>query len=243
MKANVQCTPTDSLLIFKRKRIHPFHGLSLSLSHLTSFLVRADLISAPGLYKKATSHLKNKLADPISVLVLMGVAVTVIAADECYKAYKRRKARKAIERELGLTAEDRREVRRIRRQRQREQRERDREFQRRMREAMRRSREEGRGGVVVWDEEIMEGIGLPGYSPSPREGVDRAVTLEEELYGVNSQKKKGLGKLFKKGKKKEESGGGERESWFKRRKRREPGAGVSGENTLPPPSYEEVVDY
>ena len=177
----------------------------------------------------------NKLADPISVLVIMGVAVTVIAVDECYKAYKRRKARKAIERELGLTAEDRREVRRIRRQRQRDQRERDREFQRRMREAMRRSREEGRGGPVVWDEEIMEGIGLPGYSPSPRPGVDRAVTLEEELYGVKAQKK-GLGKLFKK---KKDNMPGDKESWFKRRKRRAPSAGV-GENALPP-SYEEAV--
>ncbi len=174
------------------------------------------------------------------MLVLMGVAVTVIAVDECYKAYKRRKARKIIERELGLTSEDRREVRRIRRQRQREQRDREREFRRQMREAIRRSREEGRGGEVLVDSEIMEGIGLPGYSPSPRPGVDRAVSLEEELYGVKSQKK-GLRKLFSRQDK--GLGSESRGSWFKWRKRQDPSASASAsasENALPP-SYEEVV--
>ncbi|KAF9454463.1 hypothetical protein P691DRAFT_808606 [Macrolepiota fuliginosa MF-IS2] len=149
--------------------------------------------------------------DPISAVVLITVGVTVVVADECYKAYKRRKARKMVERELGLGPRERKEVRRIRKQRERERREREKEFRRRVRERERErvrrrpwngldgyALEGGEGGI--WDE-IGEGAGgLPEYSVRPREGIDSSVPGMAE-----KPKKKGLIKgLFRRKKKPDE---------------------------------------
>lgn len=118
--------------------------------------------------------------------------------------YKKRKVRKEVERQLGITPEDRREIRRLRRQRDREMREREREWRRRM-------RREGRsmnGASFSWDgldvggrpDEFSEaaGLGLPEYSLRPRDGVDRAVTVQgDEGLSVNGHKKKGIRNMFK----------------------------------------------
>lgn len=204
------------------------------------------------------------MADPISILVMMGVAVSVIVADECYKAYKKRKARKAVEREFGLGPAEREEVRRIRRERERERREREREIRRcqgvvreRERERERQRRrgdvwdgfvlEGGEGGV--WDE-ISEGGGLPEYSVRPRDGVVRAVSVQGlEGVMVNGQRRKGLKGLFKR--RQSEPGpvveGGvqrmqrRRKGWFKRKKgQRGEEQSRAMEVSGPPPPYEEI---
>lgn len=124
----------------------------------------------------------------------------VIVVDECYKVYKRRKVRKDVERQLGITPEDRRQIRRVTRERERERREREREW--------RRMRRQGHTMTETWDgfgvrgqpDEFSEaaGLGLPEYSVRPRDGVDRAVTVQgDEGLTMNGQKKKGIRNLFK----------------------------------------------
>lgn len=177
------------------------------------------------------------------MLIMMGVAVTVIVADECYKAYKRRKRRKAAERDLGLTPMDRREIRRRRREREREQRELEREWARRVRERRRRRANEwDRGEDGMWDE-VSEGIGLPEYSVRPRDGVDRAVTVQ---CVEGSTKKKGFKSLFKRRQSEPElvvEGERQRRGWFRRkmgRRTEESSRAVVVEAVEgPPPPYEE----
>jgi hypothetical protein len=156
------------------------------------------------------------LADPITALVLLGVAVTVIVVDECYKAYQRHRLRKAADRELGITPTDRRQMRRMERERRREEREVAREWQRRMRERQRlveRLRRHGWEGIEVdeddhaWDE-IREGLGLPEYSAEPKDG-DRSVPEG------STAKKRGLRDLFKK--RKDGAEAGRKRRWFRRR--------------------------
>lgn len=165
------------------------------------------------------------MADPITAIVLVGVAVTVIVVDGCVKAYRRHKIRKASDRELGITPADRREMRRLERERQREEREAAKEWRRRMRERRRlaaRLRRHGWEGVEVREDdqgldEIREGLGLPEYSAEPKDG-DRSVPE------CSTGKKRRLNKLFKR----KEDDGERKRRWFGRR-------GKRGES--PPPAY------
>lgn len=142
------------------------------------------------------------MADPITFTVMLGVAVTLLVVDECYRAYKKRKIRKEVERQLGITPEDRREIRRLRRERERERRVQERERRRRLRQRQRAMAD----GTWVGDEnggqpdEFSEaaGSGLPEYSLRPRDGVDRAVTDQsQEGLTMNGQKRRGIRSIFK----------------------------------------------
>jgi len=144
------------------------------------------------------------MADPITLTVMLGVAVTVFVVDECYKAYQRRKTRKEVERQLGITPADRREIRRLWREIEIERRAREKERRKRLRQRQRDidngiwfGEEEGEGEPLIPMDEFSEaaGSGLPEYSLRPREGVDRAL-IEDVITGMSAQKKKGLRDLF-----------------------------------------------
>jgi len=149
------------------------------------------------------------MADPITLTVMLGVAVTVFVVDECYKAYQRRKTRKEVERQLGITPADRREIRRLWREIERERRAREKERRKRLRQRQRDIDngiwfDEEEEGEPLLPDEFSEaaGSGLPEYSLRPREGVDRAL-IEDVITGMSAQKKKGLRDLFFKIKKRQ----------------------------------------
>jgi len=190
------------------------------------------------------------MADPITFTIMLGVAVTVFVVDECYKAYKRRKTRKEVERQLGITPEDRREIRRLWREIERETRASERERKRRLRQRQCDMTD----GTWVSDEEReppdefseAAGRGLPEYSLRPRDGVDRAVTIQDLV--MNGQKRKGLRDLFKK--KQRETDlmvEGEilrlqKKSWFRKKKGRRVDEQLCASLVEgAPPSYESIA--
>jgi hypothetical protein len=193
------------------------------------------------------------VADPITFTVMIGVAVTVIVVDECYRAYKKRKVRKNMEREMGITPENRREFRRLRREREREMRRREREYRQLVR-AQQRARADGTWndlGLAEPDEfNEVAGMGLPEYSLRPRDGVDRAVTAQvaEELT-TNGQRKKGLRKLFKRRQSEPEpiiEGEVQRlqkrkKGWFRKKGRRAEEQGRALMMEGPPPPYDVIA--
>jgi len=152
------------------------------------------------------------MADPITLTVMLGVAVTVFVVDECYKAYQRRKTRKEVERQLGITPEDRREIRRLWREIERERRAREKERRKRLRQRQRdidngiwfseEQEEEDREPLLPDEFNEAAGRGLPEYSLRPRDGVDRAL-IEDVITNMSEQKKKGLRDLFFKVKKRQ----------------------------------------
>lgn len=205
------------------------------------------------------------MADPITLTVVLGVAVTVFVVDECYKAYQRRKIRKEVERQLGITPADRREIRRLWREIERERRASEKERRKRLRQRQRDIDNgiwfgEEEDGEPLLPDEFSEaaGRGLPEYSLRPREGVDRAL-IEDVITTMSGQKKKGLRDLFLKIKKRQNDeaelvavDGGERSQqkkrWFKKKNKArrvdeqsssladpEPGEGGA------PPSYESIA--